>query len=41
MSEQSLAERGLTEDDLLVDVQVLDAAGMAKLMADQDVVLSF
>jgi tRNA 2-thiouridine synthesizing protein C len=41
VSKQSLEERGLTEDDLLVDVQVLDAAGMAKLMADQDVVLSF
>jgi len=41
VSKQSLDERGLTEDDLLVDVQVLDAAGMAKLMAEQDVVLSF
>ena len=41
VSAESLAERGLTEDDLLVDVQVLDAAGMAKLMAEQDVVLSF
>ncbi|MEO1767634.1 sulfurtransferase complex subunit TusC [Thiobacter aerophilum] len=38
---ESLEERGLTVDDLLVDVQVLDAAGMAKLMAEQDVVLSF
>ena len=37
----SLEQRGLTEDDLLVDVQVLDAAGMAKLMSEQDVVLSF
>ncbi|MEJ5210762.1 MAG: sulfurtransferase complex subunit TusC [Burkholderiales bacterium] len=38
---ESLEERGLTVDDLLVDVEVLDAAGMAKLMAEQDVVLSF
>lgn len=37
----SLDSRGLTEDDLLVDVNVLDAADMAKLMAEQDVVLSF
>ena len=38
---ESLEERGLTVDDLVVDVEVLDAAGMAKLMAEQDVVLSF
>ncbi|MCL6556057.1 MAG: sulfurtransferase complex subunit TusC [Burkholderiales bacterium] len=38
---ESLEERGLTVDDLLVDVEVLDAAGMARLMAEQDVVLSF
>ena len=41
VSKESLEQRGLTEDDLLVDVQVVDAAGMAKLMAEQDVVLSF
>ena len=41
VDKDSLDQRGLTEDDLLVDVQVLDAAGMAKLMAEQDVVLSF
>jgi tRNA 2-thiouridine synthesizing protein C len=41
VDKDSLEQRGLTEDDLLVDVQVLDAAGMAKLMAEQDVVLSF
>ncbi|MGE5117454.1 MAG: sulfurtransferase complex subunit TusC [Betaproteobacteria bacterium] len=38
---ESLDQRGLTEDDLLVDVEVLDSAAMAALMADQDVVLSF
>ena len=32
--------RGLTEDDLLVDVTVLSSADMGKLMGEQDVVLS-
>ncbi len=41
VSKESLEERNLTVDDLLVDVEVLDAAAMAKLMAEQDVVLSF
>jgi len=38
---ESLEARGLTEDRLLVDVQVLSRADMAKLMGEQDVVLSF
>jgi tRNA 2-thiouridine synthesizing protein C len=38
---ESLAARGLTEGDLLVPVEVLDAAQMAALMGEQDVVLSF
>jgi tRNA 2-thiouridine synthesizing protein C len=38
---ESLAARGLTEDDLLVDVTVLAAADLGKLMEEQDVVLSF
>ena len=33
--------RGLSEDDLIVDVEVLGSAEMAALMAEQDVVLSF
>ncbi len=37
----SLEARGLTEDDLIVDVTVLDAGDLGKLMAEQDVVLSF
>ena len=37
----SLEQRGLTEKDLLVPVQVLDTQAMAELMAQQDVVLSF
>ncbi len=38
---ESLQSRGLTEDDLMVPVAVLDGAGLAELMAAQDVVLSF
>ena len=37
----SLAARGLTEDNLLVPVEVLSAAQMAELMDQQDVVFSF
>ncbi len=37
----SMDARGLTEDDLIVDVTVLDSAEMANLMAEQDVVVSF
>jgi tRNA 2-thiouridine synthesizing protein C len=33
--------RGLSEDDLLVDVQVVSSTEMADLMAEQDVVISF
>lgn len=38
---ESLQARGLTEDDLVVDVELLSSAQMAALMAAQDVVLSF
>jgi tRNA 2-thiouridine synthesizing protein C len=38
---ESMDARGLTEADLLVDVEVLSSAEMADLMAEQDVVLSF
>ena len=41
VSKDSLDQRGLTEDDLLVDVQVVSAAEMADLMDQQDVVFSF
>lgn len=37
----SLAQRGLTEADLLVPVQVLDTQQVAELMQQQDVILSF
>jgi tRNA 2-thiouridine synthesizing protein C len=37
----SMEARGLTTDDLIVDVEVLDSAEMAALLEEQDVVLSF
>ena len=37
---ESMEMRGLTEDDLVVDVQVVSAAEMAGLMNEQDVVIS-
>jgi tRNA 2-thiouridine synthesizing protein C len=41
VEKESLEERGLSEDDLLVDVEVLSRADMAALMEEQDVILSF
>ena len=41
VSKESLEQRGLCEDDLLVDVRVVSAAEMADLMDQQDVVFSF
>ncbi len=38
---EALAARGLSEEDLLVDVTVLSRAEMGALMDEQDVVLSF
>lgn len=38
---ESMDARGLTEADLLVPVEVLSSAEVGKLMAEQDVVLSF
>lgn len=37
---EGLAERGLTEDDLLVPVEVISRAEMGKLMGEMDVVLT-
>ena len=36
---QSLEERGLTEDDLVVDVEVMEASEIGRLMTEQDVVI--
>ena len=41
VEKESLAERGLTEDDLLVDVEVIDRSATKALISQQDVVLSF
>ncbi len=38
---ESLEQRGLSADDLIVPVEVLDSAALGRLMAQQDVVLSF
>ncbi len=35
----SLEERGLTEEDLIVDVEVLDSAEIGRLMGEQDVII--
>ncbi|RKZ93705.1 MAG: sulfurtransferase complex subunit TusC [Candidatus Parabeggiatoa sp. nov. 1] len=41
VDKKTMEERGLSTDDLLVPVEVLDDAQMAELMEQQDVVLSF
>ena len=41
VEQESLAARGLAEEDLIVDVTVLTSAELGKLMEEQDVVLSF
>ena len=41
VEKESLDERGLTEEDLIVDVQVMSRSEMADMMDEQDVVLSF
>ena len=41
VDQKSMDARGLTEEDLIVDVTVLSVAEMANLMAEQDVVISF
>jgi len=40
VDKKSMDERGLTSDDLLVDVEIFDEAQMAELMEQQDVILS-
>lgn len=41
VEQEALQARGLTEDDMCVPVQVMPRAQIGKLMAEQDVVLSF
>ncbi len=38
---QSMEERGLTQEDLIVPVEVLDTQQLADLMEEQEVILSF
>jgi tRNA 2-thiouridine synthesizing protein C len=38
---ESLQERGLSEDDLLVDVEIVQRSAVKDLIDQQDVVLSF
>jgi tRNA 2-thiouridine synthesizing protein C len=39
--EQSLSERGLTSDDLVMDVEILDDAGAAHMLESSGIVLPF
>lgn len=39
VEKESLEARGLTEEDLVVPVQVIDSTGLREIMANQDVVL--
>jgi tRNA 2-thiouridine synthesizing protein C len=41
VEKEALEARGLTEADLVVPVQVVDAARMAEIMEAQDVILNF
>ncbi len=41
VDEESLKVRGLTADDLCVPVETMSRAAIGKLMAEQDVLLSF
>ena len=41
VEKESLEQRGLTEADLLVDVEVMSSDDIAKMMAEQHVVISF
>ena len=41
VEKESLEERGLKEDDLLVDVEVIPAASVKELVDQHDVILSF
>lgn len=41
VEKESLSARGLSEEDLLVDVEVIDSAQVKNLVDEQDVILSF
>jgi tRNA 2-thiouridine synthesizing protein C len=39
--DQSLSERGLTLDDLVIDAEIVDNAGAAQIMQESGIVLPF
>lgn len=41
VEKESMAARGISEDDLIVDVEVMSAEELARLMEEQDVLLTF
>ena len=41
VEKESLQERGLSVDDLLVDIEVVERAAINDLVSSQDVVMSF
>jgi len=41
VEKESMEARGLTEEDFVVDVEVMDKAAIAAMLAEQDVILSF
>lgn len=41
VEKESLEQRGLTEDDLVIDVEVIDRKALRKVMGEQDVILPF
>ena len=41
VEKESLESRGLTEEDLCVDVKIIDSSEMKKLMSDSEVVFNF
>jgi tRNA 2-thiouridine synthesizing protein C len=41
VEKESLESRGLTADDLIVPVQLVDKQQLAELMEEQEVILSF
>lgn len=41
VDKESLVRRGLTKDDLLVEVEVIDVEQIGEIMQEQDVILSF
>ena len=41
VEKESLDKRGLTEDDLSVDVKVINSSEMKKLITDSEVIFNF